>query len=328
MPATNDAHNATIPRDGAEQQSPHHESAGPLARLGRIPRRACAVGLACSLLIHLVLLFVAGVILLDRPGAGGDADAIELELAIATQAELQDLSEQTVSADDPLDDADVRMADALPTPDLPMPALDASPSDTSSALDALGGAAEGLGDDAIPTGGAGGVASFFGVEARGQRFAYIVDRSGSMEGAKIQTLKSQLISSIGGLSESASFMVFFYSSGARSLGNRSRWLDADPRNRDLASREIAATSAHGGTDPLPAFELAFNMRPKPDAIYFMTDGVFDEAVAAEIAALNARTGAVTPVHAISLVDDSARELLQSIARQSGGTYTHVGGGLP
>jgi len=315
--------------DSPSQAEKQRAAPGLVERLGRIPERATAIGLIFSLVAHLLLLTIAGLILLERPGDGRRAGEVEIDLAIATQAELTELTAERTATPDPLDAAEPEMRERVATPDLPMPALDAAPTDPASrGVESLGGAAEGLGDQTLPTGGAGGVASFFGVEARGQRFAYVVDRSGSMEGAKLQTLKSQLISSIGGLGQNASFMVFFYSNEARSLGGRSRWLSAEERNRELASREIVATTAHGGTNPLPAFELAFDMRPKPDAIYFMTDGVFDQAVAGEIAALNARTGAITPIHAISFVDDRAEALLRSIARQSGGTYTHVGGAAP
>ena len=88
--------------------------------------------------------------------------------------------------------------------------------------------------------------------------------------------------------------------------------------------------AGGMRVPLPAFDLLFELRPRPDAIYFMTDGAFvnPEAVVAEITRLNRSTGRVVPIHCITFIEREAEETMKEIARQSGGSYTHVTGGAP
>ena len=79
----------------------------------------------------------------------------------------------------------------------------------------------------------------------------------------------------------------------------------------------------GGHEPLPAFEAAFTrLRPRPDAIFFMTDGLFRPEVADVIPTLNAGRKPV-PIHSISLVDRGAEALLRKIADDSEGTYRHV-----
>ena len=79
----------------------------------------------------------------------------------------------------------------------------------------------------------------------------------------------------------------------------------------------------GDTEPLPAFEAAFTrLRPRPDAIFFMTDGLFRPDVADAIPTLNAGPKPV-PIHSISLMDRGAEALLRKIAADSGGTYRHV-----
>ena len=48
----------------------------------------------------------------------------------------------------------------------------------------------------------------------------------------------------------------------------------------------------------PAFEIAFQqLRPRPDAIFFMTDGLFPPTVAAALPTLNNGRKPV-PIHAI------------------------------
>ncbi len=64
----------------------------------------------------------------------------------------------------------------------------------------------GIGIGSGEGGAGGGGAKFFGVEARGSRFIFIVDVSGSMEGGKIVTLRSELTKSIDGLAENSLFI--------------------------------------------------------------------------------------------------------------------------
>src|SRR5690606_16329369 len=94
-----------------------------------------------------------------------------------------------------------------------------------------------------------------------------------------------------------------------------------------ARAEINNIRAGGTTIPFPAFEEVFRMRPRPDAIYFMTDGAFSnaEAVAEEIARLNRSTGKIVPIHCITFIERDAEEIMKVIARQSNGSYTHVTG---
>src|SRR5207248_843954 len=80
-------------------------------------------------------------------------------------------------------------------------------------------------------GGGGGAASFFGVEARGTRFAYIIDISGSMDLGvgtadikRIDILKAELSKSVDALLENAFFFVALFSSDAKPLGGRMEWI--------------------------------------------------------------------------------------------------------
>ena len=82
----------------------------------------------------------------------------------------------------------------------------------------------------------------------------------------------------------------------------------------------------GATNPSPAFLVVFANRPRPDAVYFMTDGEFNDTVVAEIASMNAEMQ--IPIHCITFGERGAEPMMREIARQSGGTYTHIGGGRP
>jgi len=114
-----------------------------------------------------------------------------------------------------------------------------------------------------------------------------------------------------------------FASGAQPLGGRSAWREATTGGKVWARKHINAINAGGGTQPLPAFQEVFNVRPRPDAIYFMTDGEFNAEVASEIIRLNSRRR--IPIHCITFVNRDAEELMRRIASHSRGTYTHVEG---
>lgn len=192
--------------------------------------------------------------------------------------------------------------------------------------DGLGGAGSG---DTLGQPGAGGLGgggtSFFGVEARGSRFLYIVDISGSMrDDNKLETLRAELVESILALDEDMAFFVFFFESKVIPIDEQVRWIEATQRAKGFAKKQIASLPAEGGTEPWYAFESALRMKPHADAIYFMTDGEFDPVVADQIASRN-RGSRKVPIHCITFGSDAAAETMRKIADQSDGTYTHVKG---
>jgi len=320
---------------GAQHEAPTRPAAAappepgePVAdRMLRWLRNATLTGLALSLFVHAVLLFIAHFIQFSGGPAqagGGGSDPAPVEVAIITEAELATLrpdayevaAPQTPEMLEPttpeMDLMDAPLAEALAPEAI----------DLGDLGGVLGAGDVGL-DASIGAGDGSGAASFFGAEAQGSRFCYIVDVSGSMslEG-KLEALKGELVRSVVALFENADFFVIAYSGGAAPLGGRTEWTQATDAGKAGARREILALEAGGSTVPLPAFEIAFALRPRPDAIYFMTDGEFDEAIAGEIIRLNS---AEIPIHAITFVNDEAAPYMRDIARRSGGTYNHVRG---
>ena len=296
-------------------------------RLGYWVTGSTMAAVIISLLVHLGGIILAANLLLGGPGGtGSPRGASDIELAVVTDTELTDLQESVSIEPDPaLSFEESSLDESLATPEFEAQVTDESLlGQDLGQIAPIGGAGEGLGEGAgLGANVGGGGASFFGVEAQGSRFAYIVDISGSMADKRLAALQRELTRSIDGLLEHSSFAVVFYSNTARILGGRMNWMRANQRHKTLADREIRAVAAGGGTDPTTAFEIVFNMRPRPDAIYFMTDGEFPRSVAAVVAQLNESGGQRTPVHCISFIERTSEQLLRSIAEQSGGTYTHI-----
>lgn len=299
--------------------------------------RATVAGATLSILIHLVLLLIAGVLTVrfQSADAGGDGPPDRVEFAVLTESELAALLAPDQSTDQPI----VPERDASTDP-ATAELIDASSTAADSLFEAAleieidtgaGDIGEGEGD-ALLTGAGGGGTSFFGLEAQGSRFAFIVDRSGSMRGENMARLRTELVNSISELPETGEYLIVFFSDTADPLGGSPRWFHATESSKAEARRLIATVEAGGGTKPIPAFEMVFGRRVKPDAIYFMTDGIFSEDVPSRIAGLNRRFR--IPIHCIlfgdpspnSIITNEVRAMMRTIANQSGGRFQHIGVG--
>lgn len=288
-------------------------------------------GVAVSLLVHLILWLIASVVLIVTYGDGraqrGSGEPVEF--AVVSEEEFSQMqAEELQTAAPTVPEA----SNTEPDPTLNLLDAEALTGVTDLSVDlAAVGAAGGAGDigkaSSLVAGGAGAGTSFFGVEAQGVRFAYIVDMSGSMgQAGKWERTRDELIASIEELSEGAMFLVTLYSGDAFPLENRREWSEATDRYKKWARNSLSRVQPNGSTNPTPAFHVAINMRPRPDAIYFMTDGEFAAEVATEIETMNRELQ--IPIHCITFVSRGAEPLMREIARKSGGTYTHIDGGTP
>ena len=84
---------------------------------------------------------------------------------------------------------------------------------------------------------------------------------------------------------------------------------------------------------MQGFEMVFDLDPECDAIYFMTDGLFDIEIPAQIRQLNRRE--LIPIHTVlfgELANQNdaiaALNMMRDIARNSGGKFTQVRDGRP
>ncbi|HZZ28338.1 MAG TPA: VWA domain-containing protein [Pirellulales bacterium] len=116
----------------------------------------------------------------------------------------------------------------------------------------------------------------FGLEAQGNKFVYVFDRSASMgdNGDKpLREAKKQLLASLNDLDESSQFYLIFYNDQPRlfDLGSsHGRLIFASDANKRQAADFISSMEAGGGTDHMAALTLA--LRQRPDVIFLLTDG--------------------------------------------------------
>lgn len=306
--------------------------------------RATLYGLAGSAVIHLLVVLIAGLVTVrytfgDAGGAGDEG----VEFALLDESALANepspvLTAERQAVETSLSDSPLEL-DLLAEADTRDRSIDDLSQSIAPALDPGGGGLTALDAETGSAGaGSGDGASFFGLEAKGRRFAYIVDISGSMNQGYSEGLsrwdqtRQELLRSIRSLDADAEFHVQLYASGSVSLFGVSAWSQSTPMNKRLSTDALARINPDGGTNPMPAFQSVFSLDPRPDAIYYMSDGEVSEPgeLAATIRSLNGRRR--VPVHCILFgelgnpdAQQRAETMLRNIARQSGGRYTHIKG---
>ncbi|MGH7245151.1 MAG: vWA domain-containing protein [Phycisphaerales bacterium] len=325
-----DPESGESPRDPLSDQLIASE---PTSRwLLRLARRALLVGLILSILFHVVGLLISSRVFYGIGGSAAVGDENPPGLALTRGPELSDLMASSIEVASPLSgDLSAELKEVSPEQPLDVPRdpslANSENLESSGAMSGAGNvsANEAMGDG-LGLGGGGGGASFFGVEATGSRFVFIVDVSGSMSvGGKIEALRSQLVRSIQNLVETSTFAVFTFSDDAAPLGNSKDWSQALEERKRWARKVIAGITPSGGTQPINAFRAAFRLRPRPDAIYFMTDGEFDPSIADDIAKLNSPR---IPIHCLAFMSRESEPQMRRIATQSKGTYTFITGARP
>jgi hypothetical protein len=170
------------------------------------------------------------------------------------------------------------------------------------------------------SGGAGGT-SFFGVGGRGTRFAFIVDKSGSMVNGRIGEAKQELFKAIVALPDFASVYVVFYDS-SEPWAFSDRWERVRSSMVKKLKTWLNNVGPSGGTEPTPAFRAVFALDARPDVIFFLSDGEIPPESIAQIRQMNARGKRVT-INAIAFGEESGSQQLRQIAQEADGEFRQV-----
>ncbi len=172
-----------------------------------------------------------------------------------------------------------------------------------------------------------GETSFFDIKAKGTRFVYVVDRSGSMSNyGAIRVAKAELMGSLESLDGTQQFQIMFYNTIALIMEQRKDkpqlyW--ASDINRTLARRFIGSVLVDGGTDHMPALRKA--LRFGPEHIFLLTDADEPQLSAADLDEVKRINGGRSKIHCIEFGKGSeigVENFLKKLARQSGGKYRY------
>lgn len=164
----------------------------------------------------------------------------------------------------------------------------------------------------------------FGLEARGNRFVYVFDRSASMgepDGRPLARAKEELLASIERLGGVQQFYVVFYNQRQHifhASDARGRLVFATDDNKRAARRFIEAVRADGGTRHFEALLTGLQLRP--DVMFVLTDGEpRDDLTEDELDALSrALAGTTCMVVQFGGAEAAASPRLARLAALSGG----------
>jgi len=199
--------------------------------------------------------------------------------------------------------------------------------DVRSLFGSGGGIAEGL-NDSLPG------AEFFGVQAVGSCFVFVVDSSNSMRRGKLDAAKEELMYSIRRLSSDQSFYVIFFNGKTVPMSLDDTGEPApEPvaaTNENLQKLEawVDTVDVDPWTDPHEAMQRAILMQPH--AIYLLSDGRFTDRGETvrflkkeNFVREHGRRRPKVVIHTVGFHQREGEPTLKSIARSYGGTYRFV-----
>ena len=300
------------------------------------PQTQSLIAFFISTCIHLVLCLILAFVLMSAQGDIGTS----LQLAVASTEDVQEASQLDFTLE----------ATALSplVPDDPTLALSAVSADISPSLTpvtSLVGRGESVSSvaaqvaEAASTGGAneGAIqnsksqASFFGAQAEGKRFVFVIDSSGSMRGPRWESLCKELIRAIQSLSPDQDFFVISFDSTAHPMFGiappKGKFLKAIKKNVDQLRNWIR--SIEHGRQTFPASAVGIAMRLEPDAIFLLSDGEINDSTVEDLRFWNRKQEAqgdvktLVPIHTVLLHSQIGYATLEVIAKENGGTFTPV-----
>lgn len=320
--------------------SPQLESIQPAEQIQWVKSRRVMPAWLMSLLIHALLgtLLILTVSTVSR--GIGDEPARRGSIALANRSEnsTEYFDGDSSQASDSQQTTDSQQAaqaisQALPAIDLPPSALgkllpqgdQALTGDETSGLPSAGGMTQG---GASSKGGLGneGTTSVFGAEGRGNKFVYVFDRSGSMDGRPLAAAKQQLIKSLHDLDKLHQFAIIFYNENPQVFsprGNGPQLVFADEQGKNLAERFVRGIIASGSTQHVDALSMALKMNP--DVVFFLTDADQPQLFPADLDRIR-KLNRGCSIHAIEFgygPYDGRRNFLVKLADENDGKHVYV-----
>lgn len=287
-----------------------------------------------SAIVNLLILLTAAIFLIPLDRGGGPFTLIaRLD---AEEGELETLTES----------ADTVSLDFGVAPELPKPETIKPPEvrvDLSMAGGSLGQGPGGW-QGGPGSGGSGGGTEYFGTVAYGNRFVYILDKSGSMnEGGsdpsssdnRFARARYELLRSVDQLAPYQQFYVILFSDNSRRMFDDESpapmTIPATRQNKQRLREWLEAASPGGGTDPREALFLALSIAP--DAVFLLSDGDFDEASGKKNRLFAGEPEAEelverfnhdrTPIHTFAYENPNCKQRMENLAQLSGGDYKYI-----
>ncbi|MGE3163493.1 MAG: VWA domain-containing protein [Planctomycetota bacterium] len=168
---------------------------------------------------------------------------------------------------------------------------------------------------------------FYGAEFEADAFFWCLDRSGSMAGAKLATLKQEVTSAITTLTNRAELGLVAFENGQMSW--QTIPVKATVSNKASATAWVQALTTGGATCMAPAAVTTINIcnqsRLRHKAVIIVSDGVPNCPGCGEtVTAVTAANWQRNPVNTLFIGSEaSGSTCMQQIASANGGSFTQV-----
>lgn len=304
------------PDQSAAQQTSLREGVQPRRRKPA-RRKIQSASFLCSVGIHLIVLLVLLFVL--APADYGGMGMSTLIARFDDSIEQEELSVFEVSSSDLLASAGESNSEFVATPSISA-TLAGYSSQRTSAKSGSASSARG---------------TFFGIEAGGHEFVYVVDTSRSMNGRRYTRATDELMRSVEQLETHQSFYVLLFSSGVTQMFGQSDLtpmpVSATSENKQRLRKWLKTSYDGGSTDPRKALQIALRMRPS--AIFMLSDGEFNGYQRqkeqgllggnSDAFSIVASAPIKTPIHSIAFEDRSSRNNMKRLAEMTYGEFRFV-----
>lgn len=166
-----------------------------------------------------------------------------------------------------------------------------------------------------------GLGGIFKIPDDVKSVVYVLDCSGSMSGAPLQSVKAELLGALKGMKPDVKFFIFFFSDTEIPLSipgvRGDQLVTATRENVKNAEDWIRVTDQGGGTQPVSAMQRAIDL--KPELIFLLSDGQFDSSESQTIIDYNSRKRKGGRINAVG-VAEQIFDTLKLIADKTGGVY--------
>lgn len=242
---------------------------------------------------------------------------------------------------------------SIPVPDVEVTALN-----TDFGMDGDFGSGWGGG-----SGSGSGSASFFNTKTKANRVAYVIDYSASMRGQREALMRAELARSVGELKGQLDYQLIFFAGPAWVAGDQvqlvkngvskvtsdgktyewnsgggdhnftvkdedkaqvPKWLKPKSSQIKKSMELIQETKLVWGTTWEPAIDMALRMKPRPNVIFFMTDGSCGGnmvQLAEEIGKKAKKEGVM--INTVAMMQPKTKDAMLKMAEESGGSFTLI-----
>lgn len=320
-----------------------------------VKEKVLAVG--ATLLLHAVLVALLGVLFVVLPSPpSSEITALSAPSTSEQTPVQQKVVEQPPQPTVSQSVTNMKFLTAVSTSAVAMPTVNF---DSTSDLMDLGTS---MGSFDTNLGGSmGGTISFMGNSGQGRRVVFAVDASKSMGNrgkgknkaaiSKFDLMKQELDDSIRKLPPGTEYQILFFSAFAwphdeidtnnQAQWNGYRWtikigeenpklpkfkyLKAVPENTKKSREIIKNSQMTLGTLWGPPVLMALSIRPKPDVVFFMTDGTTGNPKGwiEMINRANKKGGKRATIHTTAMMEPDAAQDLSDLAKANGGEFTIV-----